>query len=431
MKEALFVYLYIIGMGTVGIFKTPFFNNKLQIPEIIFIIASTTLLYRYFTQTKRRILVHFNIIDVSVLIFILIITAPTVAVNDLRSWIQYMGLMYLWIVMLYVKHYILNTNQPGSNLQMISHAFIHLGVLCSILALLGGILWCFGIDSILIQNRLSYLYFGSCIRLQAAAGDPNMLASLILISMFFTQYNLIASNRSKFKWAWLTQWVSFILTLSKTVLLSTILLLVKKTNRIKKTIVSSSIILLLMITHFFISTKPHLDPSINDGGSFVSLSPWVSVNGIYIYPTSYSINKYISIYAFLANPLTGIGLDMQEDYSCQMKKHGKYPENFSCLDSHCTYLAILAETGLFGFAAFIWLIWIIYKCCSILAYGKRFKSQKLEMFKNTIILVFLFILFEGLILESYTFRQNWVLLGVLSALYDLSLRKDLIQIGNA
>ncbi len=427
--------LFIVSTGFISFLEVPYFAKKMQLPEIIALFAIIPILLYYVYKYKQSVtdfLISFNIIDKSVIIYILTITIADFLGNHHHSLPTIMGYFYVSFIFFIFKFtYLRGVTEGVDFLPQVEKAIILLGVVQSCIGLFGWLIWYFGnIESNLIQMRVSYMYFDKVARVQAFTGDPNMLASILSVSIIFIINKIVRSSQKCIKdiFSLLVCIVGLLFTMSKAVLLLLVIVIYlykfhlsiqKERVFLEKKILSISanviLILFLFITHFYVTSIAANPLTINKGGSFINEKPLFTSTNYAVYETSYSVNKKISFLLFERFPLSGVGLGKQETWCDVLKLEGKYPQSFACLDAHCTYTGTFSETCIIGGMAYI--LFIISFLYSI-----YFLNIKKYILKNKLLLGFclvvLMAILEALTLENSTFRHHWICFGVLSGIFS-------------
>jgi O-antigen ligase len=125
---------------------------------------------------------------------------------------------------------------------------------------------------------------------------------------------------------------------------------------------------------------------------------------------SYARIKQVAWRTFLEHPVAGIGLDRFHTATLRAYQQGLLPDLYREIDPHSTVLGRLAETGVIGGAAllFLWIAWI---------------RMALDTARRSMIGVAAAAALAGLIVSSanadiMNFRFLWVIAGVMRGLYD-------------
>jgi hypothetical protein len=416
-----FVFTYWISICFIGLLDLPYVGQKIQLPEIVFACFLPWIVWTLYPQRLQTIF-PFHGVDKGILIYLLFI-GLSVCLNPnstASSYLQGLGMIYLGLVAWCTKMWVVQCNSIHW-IEDISKLSRGIAVGLGMVSIVSWLLWYFtGYQhEALLQPREAYLYFSKTVRSQGWVGDPNMLSDIFLI------FTILGFGTQGIRGRW--NYKDYILlsialignlfTLSKSVLLLGLIL--PWLGRFGKPVWYVFVTILLFVTHFFVSSPDRFDVrQLNKGGSFVGDTAWFQWGNQGFYPTSYSINKKVSLQGFLSEPLTGIGLTHQPKLACELQQKGQYPTFFSCLDSHCSYLGLLAETGIVGMAGLLLFIFCMYKSLIDIELTKNSYS-----FFVPILSILLSILwYESWILETYSFRHYWFVIGIFSGFLSVHRR---------
>lgn len=253
-----------------------------------------------------------------------------------------------------------------------------------------------------LQIQQSVVGIPPILRISSLSGNPNNLASWLMITLTLTTAQRIAGYISQSKLFFLggLQATALLLTFSRagigtTIIIIALLYLLSARNKME--VIKRTILLILLLSVIFITL-----------GHLTKVSP-VLENRLTV-----GLNErgpaWILLYnAFLQKPLFGTGFGVS--YEEILEEPGL------TITSHNLFLAIISEIGLLGFLPFI-LIWLIGIYSAYLIVRKSFKTNNLfienVVIGNTIIAILLgFIahqVFEVKLLR-YGFMTNlWVYL---------------------
>jgi len=203
-----------------------------------------------------------------------------------------------------------------------------------------------GIHNFIGQNNEVYT------RLVSTMQHPNLLAAALLPAVFINPALWISLKK---KTAWLTGYhlISFlvlvfavILTYSRAVWLGLLigfigLLIIVAWNN-KKIIMVSAVVITALFLLFHVQILERLKGTTENDVNVVSrIEAWKS-----------------AILMFKDYPLTGIGLN---NYYTTYEKYKTPAAPFIMEDAHNTFLNTAAELGLFGIAAFLWLLVVFFR----------------------------------------------------------------------
>lgn len=424
-------FIYIVSIGFNDILYLPYFERKIQIPEVLILIGICPLLLLFLANKIINysfictLIKKTNYIDYTFIFYIFSIILSDILGNHTHSITTILGFIYLSFIFCLTKYLFLYNSQHNTSFwDKIQYSIIFLGVLQSLISIIGWTTWYLtDWSNSTVQLRTSYLYFGAVARSQGTTGDPNMLATISSVSLFFIWNLLLKKNyRDRFLWGlFLVCFVAILLSMSRLILLTSAILIFiyifhKKTTTIPL-LKSLSILLILshlLVTHFYITLTPILPQEVNKGGGYIGDNPIISFENIQIYETAYTCIKKGSIHLFLKNLPWGVGLGQQEHACDVLKSTNDYPKNLMCYDPHCTYTGAFAETGILGGISFLLLVtMLIYTITNMLMYW----NKEFIIIYLVPIAVVLFYTLEGTGLENSTFRHHWVCFGLLSGIF--------------
>jgi hypothetical protein len=406
--------LYIIFFS-VKILDLPLTKNKLQPGDLIFLVISATTLF----HLKKIRFWQLNRIDYAVLFWLIahLITClfhPTSASIFELIGTLYLSCLYFIINLLWQNNSVKDIEQFFCKYINISVALIStIGLIIYVLALAG-----FPTSFVLFLH--DYPYFGDLYRLQVWTRQPIMLSSILSVFILF----LIPFKNNNYlnKWILVIALVALILTFSKSTAIfvacfSSFILFSKfKTYLLKSTIIiASAFCIYLFATHYVIINKSEF----KQGHFFFFLdkTPSADLGESYLLKTGYLMLKERSAYAFINNPIVGIG-------SGNLTKYKEYypNENYKIIstdyyDPHSSITGILSEMGIIGFAAFVFLYFSLFK--TILSYKISNNSvTNLEFkLKAALLLILIYMLSEAFCADVMNFRHYWIIFAFISVFY--------------
>ena len=303
-------------------------------------------------------------------------------------------------------------------------------ILSSLIAAITGILGFglgyFGIDNTLSITRPFPYLIENVIQAKGFMPSPNMLASIIMIGVFFQlqklSKNKISPNGKNYL-ILITLLIGFFLTFSKTVvclLIGIILILYLNYKSIlshtwqltTKIAVAALFIVYIFGTHFIIVEKDQ-DSKLLKGDYIAGPALTETVN-YSIYPSQYWSLEEISFKAISQSFPWGLGPGKFNDYAHELKNNDAYPTHVPYPDPHSTYLGTLAENGLLGLISLFGIIYFVIK------YSRKILSNHTadqNMFAS-LPTVFIVIGIEALSTDVMNFRHYWILLILLVSTFQ-------------
>jgi len=97
-----------------------------------------------------------------------------------------------------------------------------------------------------------------------------------------------------------------------------------------------------------------------------------------------------------------------------------FPKHIPDYDPHSTFVGSFAETGILGFAAILFLTFVLFKMSNQLL-----KTKKYYNLKVTLAACLLIFFMEAISVDSINFRHMWLVFAILSAIYNLEQNQKL------
>jgi O-antigen ligase len=294
-------------------------------------------------------------------------------------------------------------------------------IFAALTGILGFVLGNLGIETFLAIKRPFPYGIENVIQAKGFTPSPNMLASIIMIGVFF-QLQKLSKNRTipnrKDYLIFLTLLIGFSLTFSKTVvclLIGIILILYLNHKSILSftwRLATSFVIIGLFIayiiaTHFIIVEKDKSFEHLK--GDYIAGPAIIELANYSIYPSQYWSLKKIAFQASVESFPWGLGPGKFNNFAYESKKNSSYPTHVPYPDPHSTYLGTLAEIGLLGFAALFGIITFIIK------YSRNFVKDNLVNQHLIVCLPVIFIVIgiEAICTDVMNFRYYWIVLAIL------------------
>jgi O-antigen ligase len=292
-------------------------------------------------------------------------------------------------------------------------------ILLSFLATLTGIIG-FGLEFIGIETFLAikrpHPYLIHVMQAKGFTPSPNMLASIIMIGIFFQTHEIF--NNKRFNTSnilvLIILLIGFLLTFSKTIasLVIGIILIWYFHNKSKlpytwrlivKIVVMAIFTFYIFGTHFIVIKKDHDTELLK--GNYIAGPPFIETANSSIYPSQYWSLKKISFEAISQSFPWGIGPGKFNYYAHELKKNDVYLTHVPYPDPHSTYLGTLVESGLLGLIAYLGIIYFTIKySCKIL----NDQSANRYIFA-CLPSIFIVIGIEAVSTDVMNFRHYWIL----------------------
>ena len=391
---------------------------SIGIPEIVFIILAPLAIIHIIHSDQKLL---FDRLDLFVLGWLIatIISAWHTGFDSIIV-TEIIKKVYLFFLYMILKW----TIKPE-----IIERMIKVIILSSLIAALTGIIG-YGLGHLGIDTTLSIIrpFPYSIENVTQAKGftpTPNMLASIIMIGIFF-QIHKIYNNRKLYTsniLLFVTLMIGFLVTFSKTIvcLLIGITLIWYFHNKPKlsltlqtvtKIAVAGLFIAYIFGTHFIIVEKDQDFELLK--GDYIAGPVLIETANYSIYPSQYWSLNEISFEAINQSFPWGLGPGKFNDYAHELKKNDAYPTHVPYPDPHSTYLGTLAEIGLLGLITFFGIIFFVIK------FSRKILSNHAadqNMF-TSLPTVFIVIGIEAISTDVMNFRHYWILLILLVSTFQ-------------
>lgn len=393
-------------------FTFPIVGQKIQLPEIFFLLLAPFIL-RYY-----RALVHhiqflgpaiFLVILPSLIHFSSCFPHPTQA-----AFLELGGSVYLALLALIFSWWFTVEQSPIHKLATISSVTIFLSFAISILSIIS--IWVpigHGIDLVFPKQ---FPVLGIIPRVEGFSITPNMQASILLVFLCLF-LSTTTHNRSHQKWLFFSLGAfSLILTGSKVLISALLSFLIacstRLANRLEwppilfRLLGAAGIILYLGFLHLPCMTDDQYQKL--DSVSYMQGNQvYHPLSGVTCRASTYTLLKEQAVGFFLTHPVSGIGSGQFAMGIRQQQNIGAYPASVPVYAPHSTYFGILAENGLIG--AFLLLIWIILWMRTMTRVS--FHRDQLPILE-ALRLILLFFLIEGMVMDTMNHRELWVGVGI-------------------
>ena len=411
------IYLYILTIPFQAL-RFRLIGLSIGIPEIVFIILAPLAIIHIIRSDQKLL---FDRLDLFVLGWLIatIISAWHTGFDSIIV-TEIIKKVYLFFLYMILKW----TIKPE-----IIERMIKVIILSSLIAALTGIIG-YGLGHLGIDTTLSIIrpFPYSIENVTQAKGftpTPNMLASIIMIGIFF-QIHKIYNNRKLYTsniLLFVTLMIGFLVTFSKTIvcLLIGITLIWYFHNKPKlsltlqtvtKIAVAGLFIAYIFGTHFIIVEKDQDFELLK--GDYIAGPVLIETANYSIYPSQYWSLEEISFKAISQSFPWGLGPGKFNDYAHELKNNDAYPTHVPYPDPHSTYLGTLAENGLLGLISLFGIIYFVIK------YSRKILSNHTadqNMFAS-LPTVFIVIGIEALSTDVMNFRHYWILLILLVSTFQ-------------
>jgi O-antigen ligase len=406
----LLLYLYIIAIPFQKIIWLPIVNNKIQIPEIIFIILILLFIPKLKWADWKNI--KMTTLDKAIMLWLLIGTINLFIFFNVTTFIELSGQFYLFCLYFLIQFIFFNSKPKEIEL-FFTTAFLLQLALIIITLFIGLILLTQYINIGVFQIFYSYPYFGNIYRLKVLTNEPVMLVSILSIPFWI----ITVLMKRKIEMIPIKKWGVILLLILTGLMLSgtfgkslpfmlAILFIyfityLKNKNKgtiFIKIIASFLILSSIFLTHVIVSKKPFREKEV-----YGLAIPFLKIADFYLYKSWYFVQKENAIKEFIEHPYFGCGGGNL--LNVINLKYKKTEETIlrPAYDPLSTYTGILAEYGILGFLALLFLIFTIYK--------EVLRLPDSNGLKWIFIFSFTYFMLEAISTDIQNFRHLWILLG--------------------
>lgn len=399
---------YIILASNSNLWKLPYLDSKFQLSEILFLFLfplSIPLLKKI-----KYTPIDFLFLGYASLFIINVFFHP-----ELNVLLEVSGTLYLVGMYFLLSRFLAQVPQIDTYL---TKAFLGLLAFACISATIGYLLYVFGVSTRYVIDYKNYPYFGDVVRWRGFSASPNMLSSIICVSIFFIQSSTIKPLQK-----WLLTLLALgiaALTFSKELaaffaLLLFMLVIPKlfKTLPLKITIPYFSLLALVMVAlTFFIYVPKQLEANLNyDNKEVIAHEPILSTAQLDVIPTSYYY-LFQSAKTFAAqHPIAGIGVGNFQFELKKLKEQGGYPSNIPIYETHDFYWGQIAEIG---FTYFIFLFFLAWGYLHLIKNKAGVFNERYHLF---FVISIIFILIESAIINTQHYRHYWIFFAIINNFY--------------
>ncbi len=409
----LLLFVYILCCGFQNLFHFPVIEDRLQLPEIVFTIASFWLLTSTYKQWSS-IWTTYKTFLIPCFLWLIAHAFSFAWAPSLQGLLESLGVCYLIFVLLFFLAYF-NTLPKETSYKFWVQAFRTLGWLMTSTGLLFYILSITIWPNDTAQVYINYPYFGDSYRLQGFTTTPSMYVSIITMCIASCLCNGFFYERKKSDvLAGVIFSIVAVLTLAKSILFILFLwsAFLLYAFRLPKFLVPA-VLLVLSIVHF-LSSHFLIMPDQTKSDQGLLNSPYSSnemlfrVGDYTVVASGYYCFKKTAWYLFRQNPLHGTGPGNYNSQVEHLKKTGIYPSHLPNYDPHSTYFGALAVLGWPGFAALLLLCLSLY---SFLSAGRHQNGP----FHFTLIILAGILLAEAISMDIMNFRHYWIYFAMVLA----------------
>lgn len=405
------LYIYIILCGFQNVIHLPVLNEKLQLSELWFIVILSYLGFHWKTFkpvfTELILNKYLLIYGLLILLYLSTILISCCIHFSVDGMLDFIGKVYLVsLQFIFILGFFVYRNSKAQ--LSIIPAFIHLGMILSLIGLLGWLLSILGIENRTTEIFFEYPYFGNTHRLRAFCPTPSYYISIVSISIACALFEFLFKSKNKtVGYQALFMSLVALLCFSKSYLFIFLICLLFVLFKLKASfkLLGAFCLLILIVqlatTHFIFIPVSQMDRTNILKGPFASGELIYKSSDYVIAASSYYQLKKSAWKLFKEFPYWGIGPANFNQQINLLKEKGYFPDHVPSYDPHATLLGSLAETGLFGFFS-LFILGIFY----LYAFTGEKNNIDAQVF---LLLTLLFVFFaEGLSMDVLNFRHYWI-----------------------
>ncbi|MFK8009480.1 MAG: O-antigen ligase family protein [Saprospiraceae bacterium] len=373
-----------------------------------------------------------NHLDFALIIYLGVVCVTSFFAKNYQPFLEFFGLVYLFLNYLIIRLFLISTEIKLKD--FISKGIIWMGNIAAFFGIIGIATTYFSGDNLLGYTYQDYPYFGDTIRISGLTSTPHMLASILNLSILFLFVSILEKRDFKKLILLLIFSVAYIFTFAKIVvllLIGIIFIFLKKQKHHLSPIFKNSLRLisltLFMIylfgTHFILVNKNNPNLKEIRESAFNSGKIVGETQHNFIIPSTYFTLKQSAIFIGKEKFLTGVGAGNHGTYFHQLKEANFFPKHIPDYDPHSTYFGSFAETGIFGLSAILYLTFVLFKISNHLLKTK--KHDNLKIVVTGYLLIFFM---EAVSVDAINFRHLWLVLAILSAIYNLEQNENSVKV---
>lgn len=408
----LLLCLYIIIIPFQKIIWLPLVNSKIQVPEIIFVLLILLFIPQIKWADWKNI--KMTTLDKAIMLWLMTGSINLIVHFNVTTFIELSGQFYLFCLYILMQFLFFHSKAKEIELFFVKAFFLQLALII-ITLFIGLILLAQHINIGVFQIFYSYPYFGDLYRLKVLTNEPVMLVSILSIPFWIILALMNGKNKiNSIKKRDLILSMVFIglmllgtygksLPFILAILVLYIISHLKSKNKgiiIIQIFAALLIISSILLTHIMVTKKPFREKEV-----YGLTIPFLNIDNYYLYKSWYYVQKENAINEFIEHPFFGCGGGTL--LNIINLKYTKTEETISrpAYDPLSTYTGILAEYGISGFLALLFLMFTIYK--------EVVRLHDSNGLKWIFICSFSYFMLEAISTDIQNFRHLWILLGFL------------------
>ncbi len=405
---------YLLSCGFQHLLVLPFFGEKFQLPECIFLLG-LPLTMRWWASNPRRgdNSPRHRVFFVSVLCWCLVHCFSFACHPSLDGFLESLGVIYLAVLCLWIQR--LAIHIPAAELPAFGvRAFGWQGWAMTLTALVAYLLALGGVANEAAQCYVCFPYFGDVYRLQGFTTTRALYLSAITLSIGFVLGDALSrdNGRQAVFAAGLFTLVA-VLTFAKSflyVIFLWVALLARRSGRSSLRVAFVGIVLTIVhcvATHLLIQAVEQTQRSVDPSGPYTTNERLFVFGDVTLVKTGYYALKRAAWQLFAENPWTGTGPGNFNRALAGLKTAGAYPGHLPDFDPHGSYTGALATLGLLGLLALL--------ACGIALFRIVAGLPADDPFRYLFIALLAIMAAEAISMDVMNFRHYWALAGLILA----------------
>lgn len=413
--------IYICSLAFTDLWVVPGLSRKFQLPEVVFLLTIFSVLWTWRKIFRKPF--RLRSIDMGLLSLPLVCGLSVVIAPGQSTFLEVLGLGYLWLVYWLFSRYI---NQGKGGGLFLLNAIWWLGGVIGVISICSVLLtWQELIPVGFLAEWKLLPYLGWVIRVSGFAFSPNLWATTIefCILLLLGAWRQVSDKRLYFSMLFLLQ-LALLLTFSKSIVafVAVLGLIQPGVFQVKKYWKAASVgfgvvalLFYIVASHVLILSKADPNYAILKEESYLSRQILWQCFDFEVVAATYTELKVQAIEAFKYSHGMGVGGGQFINFVSAQQEKGAYPSYLPLYDPHSTYFGLLAEEGILGVLALalsaLFIVSVMMKIVTTNTAGidaALFWGAKAYLLLMAI---------EAVAVDVLNFRTLWVALGIIGAIY--------------
>lgn len=422
MSRALDIAL-LLFVATLGL-NWPALPANARLPELMFVPLFALTVFAVARGGAWRTL-SWSRLDAWVVAYLLGALPSLLATDDLRSsLLELVRHVYLIAIYVIAATAVVLGHAPSIGSGFRGSAVLHAG-----LGLAAAGMFALGMAMPPDIGEVMHMpYVGDVLRLRALTFSPSMLGALLTAVAPFVFVGALSNRQgagTRWVMAGVAVFATMLLTFSHTLagFLAAMLFVAWPLLSMRRPLRLAAAAIVVLVAVFFnltltasVRSVTYGDGSLSDkttypyavGGGETTVGP----ARIDYEVMSYFRIKQLALEAFVASPLTGVGLDRFHQVSEAGYRAGRLPSGYRTIDPHSALLGSLAETGVVGGVTLVGLWWAI----GVTGFRVIGSARQHEWLARAAVAAFIGLLVNGINVDIMNFRFFWAGVGLIRGL---------------